>query len=168
MRDRTASGRGGDSNAVELAESPFWDARSQCLVWVDIPHGRVHSIDRRLELSTVEVGQPVGAVAPREGGGLVLAVRDGFGVIDAGAAEMRVAALVEVDDTMTRMNDGACDARGRFSAETMAYDSTPRQGRPRTPAAGRLSTHDWTRLPPVRRCAPPCTTSRRSGGSCSS
>jgi sugar lactone lactonase YvrE len=80
----------------------------------------VHSLDvGSRETETVEVGQPVGAVAVRESGGLVLAVRDGFALLDRGEAEPRMIAALELDEPRTRMNDGKCDAAGRFWAGTM-------------------------------------------------
>jgi sugar lactone lactonase YvrE len=90
------------------------------LLWVDIHAGLVHSLDPGTgAVEADEVGQPVGAVALRERGGLVLAVRDGFAVLDPGASGTRLVAEVETDEPRTRMNDGKCDAAGRFWAGTM-------------------------------------------------
>jgi sugar lactone lactonase YvrE len=80
----------------------------------------VHSLDvESRETETIEVGQAVGALAVRESGGLVLAVRDGFALLDRGEAEPRVIAAFELDEPRTRMNDGKCDPAGRFWAGTM-------------------------------------------------
>jgi sugar lactone lactonase YvrE len=53
-------------------------------------------------------------------GGLVLALRDGFGLLPAGAEG--AARVIEVEKALTanRMNDGRCDAAGRFWAGTMS------------------------------------------------
>ena len=63
---------------------------------------------------TITVGQPVGAAVPRRGGGLLLAVRDGFAHLDRrDVGTMTFVAHVELDlSRIMRMNDGACDAAG--------------------------------------------------------
>lgn len=118
--------------AAEIGEGPCWDPVAQVLWWVDIPAGVLHryepstGTDRRLE-----VGQPLGAVAARRDGGLVLAVRDGFAVLDPeapAAGGLRLLARVEAGDPAMRMNDGGCDRRGRFFAGTMAWARTPGAG----------------------------------------
>jgi sugar lactone lactonase YvrE len=105
---------------ADLGEGPVWDERRGVLLWVDIHAGRVHTFDPGSGADeTIEVGQPVGAVAVRESGGLVLAVRDGFALLDRDEAAPRVIAALEQDEPRTRMNDGKCDAAGRFWAGTM-------------------------------------------------
>ncbi len=58
-----------------------------------------------------------GAVALREAGGLVLAVQEGFALL--GDGDLELIAEVEADRPNMRMNDGYCDAQGRFWAGTM-------------------------------------------------
>lgn len=109
----------------ELAEGPVWDADNQTLVWVDILAGRVHRFNpaRGTDEST-EIGTPVGAAVLAQGGGLVLAVENGFIALDADGAVSQVAP-VEADRPDRRMNDGKCDSAGRFWAGTTAYDFEP-------------------------------------------
>ena len=71
-------------------------------------------------MSSVDVGQPVGCAVPRVGGGLALALRDGFALLPTGGGRPRLVAPVEQQRSDTRMNDGACDSRGRFWAGTMS------------------------------------------------
>ena len=114
---------------AELGEGPVWDQRGRQLVWVDVMRGRVHLFtpsDRGLR--TLEVGQPVGAAAPRRGGGLVLALRDGFARLDTDGGGLEWIASVEADRRDLRMNDGGCDPAGRFWAGTMALDERPGAG----------------------------------------
>jgi sugar lactone lactonase YvrE len=104
-----------------LGESPAWDAAAGELVWVDIMAGVVHRFDpaRGLDRSFA-VGQPVGAAVPRRGGGVVLALRDGFAVVDGDdGGSLRWLASVERDNPRTRMNDAACDSAGRLWAGSM-------------------------------------------------
>jgi sugar lactone lactonase YvrE len=113
---------------AEVAEGPIWDDRAERLLWCDIMAGGLHEYDPATGRDEVrDVGQAVGTVVPREGGGLVLALRDGFALVEPDGG-MRVVAEVEADNRANRMNDGACDSAGRFWAGTMAFDSTPGAG----------------------------------------
>jgi sugar lactone lactonase YvrE len=104
-----------------LGEGPVWDAARGELVWVDIDRGLVHRCSPGGAETSVDVGQPVGCAVPRAGGGLALALRDGFALLPAaGDGEPRLVAAVEQGRADTRMNDGACDSRGRFWAGTMS------------------------------------------------
>jgi sugar lactone lactonase YvrE len=107
---------------ANLGEGPLWDARSGELLWVDIMVGIVHRFDLASGVDRAfDVGQPVGAVVPRASGGYAFALRDGFAVGDAGG--VTVVAPIETDRLDVRMNDGACDSRGRFWAGTMQLEN---------------------------------------------
>jgi sugar lactone lactonase YvrE len=112
-----------------VAEGPVWDERAQRLIWVDIMHNAVHSFDPRTRQdSGFDVGQPVGAAVLRQTGGLALAVRDGFALLDADFSRFRMVAEVEADIPTNRMNDGKCDPLGRFWAGTMQFSPTSPAG----------------------------------------
>jgi len=114
---------------ARLGEGPVWSRSEEVLYWVDIDLGRVHRFDpARGADEHLDVGEPVGAVAPRSGGGLVFALRSGFAISDSWPEQPRLLAPVEKDRTDTRMNDGACDTHGRFWAGTMHARSAPEQG----------------------------------------
>ena len=105
---------------AELGEGPIWDAARRSLLFVDIMRGHVHEFDPATGRDRVlEVGQPVGAVAPTVRGDWVLAARDGFFRLNPSTGQVTLVAPVEADDLTTRMNDGYVDARGRFWAGTM-------------------------------------------------
>jgi sugar lactone lactonase YvrE len=106
---------------AEIGEGPVWDDQSRRLHWVDIRAGLVHRFSPEDSSDLVlDVGQPVGSLGLGVGGGLVLALRDGFGLMPAGAN--RATSLIEVEKAIVgnRMNDGRCDAAGRFWAGTMS------------------------------------------------
>ena len=106
-----------------LGEGPTWDAAANELIWVDILRHLVHRFDPATGADgTIDVGRPVGAVARREGGGLVLALEDGFGLAGWDGNPVELVAPVVADDPTIRFNDGKCDPSGRFWAGTMAYD----------------------------------------------
>ena len=116
----------------ELTEGPRWDASRQELLWVDILRSQFHRATltpdgRPGELRTFTLERHVGAVAPAAGGGYVAAAGQGFTYI-APDGSTRMLAQPEAENSHLRMNDGACDAAGRFWAGTMAYDETPEAG----------------------------------------
>lgn len=109
---------------AELGEGPVWDDERQRLYWIDILGEQLHHYDpEQRESASFCVGQPVGAVALRVGGGLVLAVRDGFATFDPEAQSLTFLAQPEADRLQNRFNDGACDSAGRFWAGTMAFSA---------------------------------------------
>lgn len=110
-----------------LGEGPTWDDRTGTLLWVDILARRVHTYSPATGADTVvETPQHVGAAKPREGGGLVLNLRDGVGLLDPDGGFRW---LVEWPVEGVRGNDAAVDAAGRLWAGTMAYDIRPGGGR---------------------------------------
>ncbi|MBA3453258.1 MAG: SMP-30/gluconolactonase/LRE family protein [Deltaproteobacteria bacterium] len=74
--------------------------------------------------------QPVCAVVPRAGGGLALALGDGFWLQAADGSMRRVYGIAQPEPPLgpVRMNDGKCDPAGRFWAGSMAYDGRPGAG----------------------------------------
>jgi sugar lactone lactonase YvrE len=106
-----------------LGEGPVWDVRDKVLWWLDIPGENLHRHNPATGADdTWALGRQVGALVPRESGGIVLATPEGFVAFDPATAAETVLASVEADDADTRMNDGKCDRAGRFYAGTMAYD----------------------------------------------
>jgi sugar lactone lactonase YvrE len=116
---------------AELGEGPVWDARAQCLYFVDILQGQVQRFDPGTQaVRSCRVNQPVGAIALTGADDLILAVRDGFARLDhaSGCLSMIATINIEADRRDLRMNDGACDRAGRFWAGTMALDERPGAG----------------------------------------
>ena len=115
-----------DAHAL-VGEGPVWDDASGTLVWVDIMSNAVHRYDPATGRDVaIDVGQQVGAAVLRRGrSGLVLALRDGFGMLDEGSGQVQLVAAVEADVPANRMNDGKCDPGGRFWAGTMAFKVAP-------------------------------------------
>jgi sugar lactone lactonase YvrE len=112
-----------------LGEGALWDWRGGLLISVDILVGRLLVSDPRDgSTRSIEVGQPVSAAMLRGERELVLAVRDGFWSLDLGTEATTGLVDVEADRPANRMNDGACDVRGRCFAGTMAFDTTPGAG----------------------------------------
>jgi len=116
----------------QLSEGPRWHAERGELLWVDILGSSVHrsrpDLDGALaSVETITVDRQVGAVAPATNGGYVLAAGTGFLHVDD-AGQVHELAQPDAGRSDVRMNDGACDAQGRFWAGTMAYDESPGAG----------------------------------------
>ena len=95
---------------ADVGEAPHWDERSKTLLFVDLTGGVVFRYDQYgAELTSFSVGQEVGAVVPRRGGGLVLAVRDGIAVATESGEGFELTVPVERDTPGNRMNDAKCD-----------------------------------------------------------
>jgi sugar lactone lactonase YvrE len=106
------------SERYSLAEGPLWDVQSAQLFWVDTDEGIVHILQDSGRTAKVPVGQPVGCVAVRAAGTLLVALTDGIYGVDA-AGEVRLLAAVEADRPETRLNDGKCDSAGRLWVGSM-------------------------------------------------
>ena len=106
----------------ELAEGPVWDAARGLLRWVDILPGHVHALDPVTGAHTwFEAGDPVGTFGLTRGGGLVLALVDGFALAGPDGQDLRRLGEFTVDRAVVRFNDGKPDPWGNFWAGTMAW-----------------------------------------------
>ena len=112
-----------------IGEGPRWDELNNELVWVDILGRKVHRLGKdNASRSTIEVPSDVGVAEIKSDGSYILAVRDGFASVDAdGTNYQLIFKFPEGNDPQVRMNDGACDAMGRFWAGTM-HDSKANAG----------------------------------------
>jgi sugar lactone lactonase YvrE len=100
---------------TDLGESPFWDAATQHVTWVDITTGSIHRCSTSGGAAPVQVvGGQLSAIAPRAAGGLIAALDDGIALLDADGSVHRVATFTGVSPW--RMNDGKCDPHGGFWA----------------------------------------------------
>jgi sugar lactone lactonase YvrE len=113
-----------DAQAV-LGEGAAWHIPSQRLYWVDILGESVHIFDPASSSDRViPVGEPVGTLAPRQTGGLILALKSGLYFMDDGSGEQEFIASPEKHLPNNRFNDGKCDPAGRFWVGTMGAPGT--------------------------------------------
>jgi sugar lactone lactonase YvrE len=107
-----------------LGESPFWHPHEQRLYWVDIPGRRI----ARVTVQGLQAQGPVdywpltqepGCIAPVQGGGLVMALRDGIYLAREWGGPLQLLAAAPYDTSKQRFNDGKCDAQGRFWAGSL-------------------------------------------------
>ncbi|HEY8594211.1 MAG TPA: SMP-30/gluconolactonase/LRE family protein [Devosiaceae bacterium] len=114
------------SLADRLGEGAVWDERDQALWWVDIPAGGIRRLSPGSgDYSAWEFGEPVGCLALREAGGLVVATRSGFWFFDPATGERRHIADPEARLPDNRFNDGTTDMQGRLWAGTMKDGGEP-------------------------------------------
>jgi sugar lactone lactonase YvrE len=114
---------------AEVGEGPVWSSGSGELYWVDIPVGVVRR-DSPFSGAGAGITLPwsVGAVALRAGGGLFFASSAGFGVIHDRSEPWLYDLRTPFARPGYRMNDGKCDAAGRFWAGGTAIDFRPGGG----------------------------------------
>lgn len=112
-----------DARAL-LGESPRWHAGEQRLYWVDIDAQRIHRTDPATGATeTMQLDQPVGCVAPRAGGGLILGLKDGCALIDAwGDAPRAFGPQMLAGIAEQRCNDACVDAAGRLWVGSVTSD----------------------------------------------
>jgi len=107
-----------------LGEGPVWDAGRQCLWWVDIEPGLVHRYTpATAQYRMLPVGDRCSSLVLCTSGNLMLTLKDGFAIMDAGSGAKDYVARVEANLPDNRFNDGKCDPAGRFWAGTMDYKS---------------------------------------------
>ena len=103
-----------------LGEGPVWDDRAQVLYWVDIKAPAIWRLDPKSGATkSWPMPHRIGAIALREQGGLIAAMKPGFAVVDLDTDKIDIIAQPEPDAPNNRLNDGACDALGRFWAGSM-------------------------------------------------
>lgn len=108
---------------ARLGEGPVWDAATGTLLWVDIYDHRVHRFDPATGRDQAwETGDVVSAVRPARDGRLLVALRHRVALLDPESGALETVAEVEADRPRNRLNDGACDARGRFWIGSMSKD----------------------------------------------
>lgn len=108
------------NTADVLGEVPRWHATENALYWIDALKPAIHRLD--LASEQVESWTPpekLGSFAPSIGGGLIIAGRNGFALYDPRSGAFERIADPENKAEENILNDGRCDARGRFWAGSM-------------------------------------------------
>ena len=119
------------SHASLLGESPLWHPQESALYYCDIAgHQLLRFEPASQTLRQWQFDTDVSACAPRLGGGLLLARRDGIFAFDPASGASERLATPPYDAQTQRFNDGKCDAQGRFWVGTICE--------PRLPAVGTM------------------------------
>src|SRR4051812_8110761 len=104
---------------AELGECPVWSAEEQALYWVDIRAPALHRFHPDTGATrTWSMPSRIGSFGLRESGGAVVALEDGFHLLDLDTGQL---AFVTGPHPIpgTRFNDGKVSPDGRFFAGTM-------------------------------------------------
>jgi L-arabinonolactonase len=110
-----------------LGEGPVWSVAEKALYWIDIESPALHRwYWGASETQTWSLPALVGALAIRERGGLVLALRTGIHTFDLTSGELTFVADPEGELPGTRYNDGTVDPAGRFWIGGMVLTGEPR------------------------------------------
>jgi sugar lactone lactonase YvrE len=109
-----------DAPVCTQGEGSVWDAALGALHSVDAADRRMH----RNDASGAPTGRSAlprlpGSYAHRACGGILMAWRNGLGLIDPEAGRFEDVPNLPIDFARERINDGACDRRGCLSAGTM-------------------------------------------------
>ncbi len=114
---------------AQLGEGPVWVAAENALYWVDIFSNKVHRYalaDGAKKTWTFDFA--VSSLNPRQGGGFVGTVKDGFAVIDLDNLSAEPIHLPEATMPNNRFNDGKVDSSGRYWAGSMDIDQSAESG----------------------------------------
>ena len=105
---------------ARIGEGVLWDDRDQAVWWVDIEAPTLNRFDPATGQNRAwTMPSRIGCFAPREAGGFIVALEDGFHFFEPEAGTFSHIHDPEVDKPNNRMNDGAVDLRGRLVAGTM-------------------------------------------------
>ena len=100
---------------ARLGECPVWDSERRLLAWVDVYNHRLHQFDPATGGDRYfETGEPVTAIALTRDARLLLALRDRLALLDQRTGTLDELCRIDLGRPDTRLNDGKCDAMGRF------------------------------------------------------
>ena len=112
---------------AEHGEGPVWSPAWGGLRWVDTFDGDLYSLADDGTVTKRRLGASLGALRPRAGGGMVVALERRFALTGAEDEEPRPLAELWTEPGI-QFNDGGCDPQGRFYCGSMAVDNTPGAG----------------------------------------
>jgi L-arabinonolactonase len=109
-----------------LGECPVWCERRQALYWIDIYDGKLNRFDPATGANRVwRFSEPLGSIALCEDDAVLVALKSGLYRYDLASEALTPLASPERDRPDNRMNDGRCDAAGRFWVGTMRDPPDP-------------------------------------------
>ena len=118
------------SHPCLLGEGPIWDVRSNCVRWLDVLNGEVHSyFPKENKHTLLKLPEMIGAIVPRKQGGFIAAMQTGFSLLNLESLSVETKSQPEENIPTNRFNDGKADPGGRFWAGTLAFDETQGVGK---------------------------------------
>jgi sugar lactone lactonase YvrE len=124
---------------ARLGECPMWDSNNKLLYWVDIFNHRVHQFNPATGKDLFfDVGDVVGAIATAGKDRLIMVLRRHLAFLNTNTGEVTPILEIEVNLPNNRLNDGKCDAQGRFWFGSMCTSEKPHASLYRYDADGSL------------------------------
>ena len=116
------------SSKDNLGEGCLWDAETQCLWWLDIARPtRIQRLNPATGEHKVWTSPLlVTAIARKKSGGFIMGGEDGVYSFDPATGSTELVSRPESDIPLNRMNDGSCDAKGRFWLGSMMQNIGPK------------------------------------------
>jgi sugar lactone lactonase YvrE len=112
-----------------LGEGPYWDSSERILYWVDILGQRIHIYDPATKHDDIfSVNDLVSAVIPCTSDKLLIAGKHTLALIDIKTKQFETKLHIEALPDNVRLNDGKCDARGRFWIGSMDINEKEKDG----------------------------------------
>lgn len=112
-----------DDTKCTLGEGPLWHPSRHELFWFDILSKRLHTKDDHWQFT-----RHVSAAGWIDDTRLLMADSIGLHIFDLETGTADQIAEIEVDNTLTRSNDGRADPFGGFWTSTMALDAKAKAG----------------------------------------
>ena len=126
-----------------LGEVPRWHPVERVLYWIDAFKPAVHRLDpARGTVESFRPAEKLGSFAPCAGGGLLIAGRNGLARYDPPSGRLERIVDPEAGGAVNILNDGRCDARGRFWVGSMSKTMERASGRLYRLDRGRLDVLD--------------------------
>lgn len=105
---------------AELGECPLWSPEEQCLYWIDIDGLTFNRFDPASGANRAwKLHTNPGSFVLREGGGVLIAMRDGLYEFDCDDSPPRKVHDAPFDTSQIRFNDGRTDRQGRYWVGSM-------------------------------------------------
>jgi L-arabinonolactonase len=125
-----------------LGEVPRWHPVERALYWIDAFKPAVHRLDATGKLDSWTPPEKLGSFAPCAAGGLLIAGRNGLAHYDPASGQLERIVDPEGGGAVNILNDGRCDARGRFWVGSMSKTMERASGRLYRLERGRLDAVD--------------------------
>lgn len=107
---------------MQLGECPIWSVAESSLYWIDILGKTLHRLHPASGAHSFwSVPSEPGCIAFTEPGLILVAMRSGIALLDTNSGNLETYAEPPYNPSLSRFNDGRCDARGRLWIGTL-YD----------------------------------------------
>lgn len=97
-----------------VGECPLWHPTEQRLYWVDTRRPAIQRLESDGSVTVWSMPTNIGSIVFRKNGNLIGALKNGFCEIDLATGLIDMIVDPEPDIPENRLNDGKCDAKGRF------------------------------------------------------